>query len=155
MTFGQLKSSYFEECDGVHNSKLWIVEIWTFGQLNSSYFEECDGVHNSKLRIFSELKSFIFYCFYFILHFFVQFFFHVFFIVFFLAGLDRAAREHPHLPCDQTPALAVTSGSSSGNCNCSDWLSRVGVARVTGRVLRVERGVRRVGRTVRIPNCHP
>ena len=24
MTFGQLKSSYFEECDGVHNSKLWI-----------------------------------------------------------------------------------------------------------------------------------
>ena len=28
MTFGQLKSSYFEECDGVHNSKLWIVEIW-------------------------------------------------------------------------------------------------------------------------------
>ena len=27
MTFGQLKSSYFEECDGVHNSKLWIVEI--------------------------------------------------------------------------------------------------------------------------------
>ena len=28
MTFGQLKSSYFEECDGVRNSKLWIVEIW-------------------------------------------------------------------------------------------------------------------------------
>ena len=28
MTFEQLKSSYFEECDGVHNSKLWIVEIW-------------------------------------------------------------------------------------------------------------------------------
>ena len=27
MTFGQLKSSHFEECDGVHNSKLWIVEI--------------------------------------------------------------------------------------------------------------------------------
>ena len=27
MTFRQLKSSYFEECDGVHNSKLWIVEI--------------------------------------------------------------------------------------------------------------------------------
>ena len=26
--FGQLKSSYFDECDGVHNSKLWIVEIW-------------------------------------------------------------------------------------------------------------------------------
>ena len=28
MTFGQLKSSYFEECDGVLNSKLWIVELW-------------------------------------------------------------------------------------------------------------------------------
>ena len=28
MTFGQLKNSYFEECDDVHNSKLWIVEIW-------------------------------------------------------------------------------------------------------------------------------
>ena len=27
MMFGQLKSWYFEECDGVHNSKLWIVEI--------------------------------------------------------------------------------------------------------------------------------
>ena len=27
MTFGQLKSSYFEECDGVHNSKLRIDEI--------------------------------------------------------------------------------------------------------------------------------
>ena len=27
MTFGQLKSSYFEECNGVYNSKLWIVEI--------------------------------------------------------------------------------------------------------------------------------
>ena len=27
MTFGQLKSSYFKECDGVHNPKLWIVEI--------------------------------------------------------------------------------------------------------------------------------
>ena len=30
MTFGQLKSSYFEECDGVLNSKLWIVEIWRY-----------------------------------------------------------------------------------------------------------------------------
>ena len=32
MTFGQLKSSCFEECDDVHNSKLWIVErydVWT------------------------------------------------------------------------------------------------------------------------------
>ena len=48
MTFGQLKSSYFEEYDSVHNSKLWIVENMTFGQLKSSYFEECDGVHNSK-----------------------------------------------------------------------------------------------------------
>ena len=27
MTFEQLNSSYFEECDDVHNSKLWIVEI--------------------------------------------------------------------------------------------------------------------------------
>ena len=27
MTFGQLKSSYFEECDGVRNSKLWIVDV--------------------------------------------------------------------------------------------------------------------------------
>ena len=51
MTFGQLKSSYFEECNGVHNSKLCIVEIWRLGQLKSSYFEECDGVHNSKLWI--------------------------------------------------------------------------------------------------------
>ena len=35
MTFGQLKSSYFEECDGVHNSKLWIVEndVWTIEKL--------------------------------------------------------------------------------------------------------------------------
>ena len=51
MTFGQLKSSYFQECDGVHNSKLWDCRDMTFGQLKSSYFEECDGVHNSKLWI--------------------------------------------------------------------------------------------------------
>ena len=52
MTFGQLKSSYFEECDGVHNSKLWIVEIWRLDNWKARTLRnECDGVHNSKLWI--------------------------------------------------------------------------------------------------------
>ena len=36
MTFGQLKSSYFEECDGVHNSKLWILCDMTLLELISA-----------------------------------------------------------------------------------------------------------------------